>query len=313
MCALGHAWCICLIKDPCPCRIGQVDAAAKVALSGTPEGALLEQEASRYHEILALQGSVLPRVLGCGMFPGNKLYGLITAYNPERFDRLRHRHLLPEARQKLQAIHTAGYIHGDLAARNIMLRADGSLCFVDLHLSRPFTPEAAATELQQLDRLFLGHWCFNHKVGIPPLHLLTQNLAPFCDSSLLEKNVSNLVFHPCLTPKRSECYIGLWIFLYSNLDIHPKRFCDQFLSSNFHLSALLTNSLGLSLLLLLSASVPNARLKGLSYSTLKEAEPISCHVTSTTVPSLKLKIALSYDVVMVRFTLYRADSFCEQV
>ncbi len=113
----------------------------------------LDMEVRNYATLQDLQGIVIPRVHGYydvwGILRLLALEDVGTAIPEDKAIKTRTRRLMKSA---LARIHSAGYVHGDIARRNFCKR--GNVIFlVDLETLTEESPVEMAAELAQIDEL----------------------------------------------------------------------------------------------------------------------------------------------------------------
>jgi tRNA A-37 threonylcarbamoyl transferase component Bud32 len=133
-------------------RAGDLDVFCKIVDLFQRGGALgaLDMEVRKYATLQDLQGIVIPRVHGYydvwGLLRLLALEDVGTAIPEDRPINTRTRRLMKSA---LARIHSAGYIHGDIARRNFCKR----VFLVDLETLAEGSPAEMVAELAQIDEL----------------------------------------------------------------------------------------------------------------------------------------------------------------
>ena len=119
--------------------------------------ALLQNEGEVYEALQSLWGVAIPTLV----FNGPISYGreaLAITYEgmslDESYHTLKTTDIAANARKSLSAIHRAGYVHGDIAARNLVVDNFGNVKFIDLGQShRSSSPLSFEMEMRALDDL----------------------------------------------------------------------------------------------------------------------------------------------------------------
>jgi hypothetical protein len=112
----------------------------------------LSQEARAYMALQALQGHVIPKLYGYYEVWGIlKMLALQPVGEAIPDNEVINQQLRARMRASLQRIHDAGYVHGDIARRNFCRRGN-NIFLVDLERCRPIEADAAANEMNEVDR-----------------------------------------------------------------------------------------------------------------------------------------------------------------
>lgn len=104
-------------------RLCGCQAALKVVPWGGSEAASLMLEGRVYLRLRPLWDVVMPRLLACGPDVDKEGQLLATRLipNSRHIDPKNDRHLLPQLRSALRAVHALGVVHGDLREANILV------------------------------------------------------------------------------------------------------------------------------------------------------------------------------------------------
>ncbi len=128
--------------------------AAKIVPSDDPDWVEeVENEAKRLDELQALQGDAIPTKIFAGQLHGGKERLLITNYvDGRRVDEVMvTTEVASNARKVLGLIHSAGYLHGDVNARNILAKKSGDVVFVDFGKAKKGSENAYQREREDLE------------------------------------------------------------------------------------------------------------------------------------------------------------------